>query len=176
MVSEYLPGRNLACCLLFYHGEIVKAICAERISYFMSHLVPSGVTGNTSEGRVFFSNELVATAESAVRLVAEKTGETMNGIVTVDLKEADSGDPLVTEVNLRHVAFTSAFTQAGANMAEAHLLATLGMVEAIDKEPPQINSKNRFFRDIDGLPVFVNQFVVTPVGECSPAKIETSAL
>jgi len=78
---------------------------------------------------------------------------------------------LVTEINLRHVAITSAFAQAGANMAEAHLLATLGMVEAIDKEPPRINNKNRFFRDIDGVPVFINEFTVTPVGECFPKQI-----
>src|SRR5690606_9358170 len=46
--SEYLPGRNLACKMLYWNGELVRAACGERVYYIMSKVAPSGITGNTS--------------------------------------------------------------------------------------------------------------------------------
>ena len=45
MVAEHLPGRNIACCLLFHQDELLKAGCYERLEYFMGRLAVSGVTG-----------------------------------------------------------------------------------------------------------------------------------
>ncbi len=152
MASEFLPGRNLACCLLFDDNELVKWACAERLTYFGGHLVLSGITGNTSKGRLVNDDRARTAAEKCLRLLARATGERLEGLFTVDLREDNRGRPLVTEVNLRHVAFTSAFAQAGVNMAEAQLLATLGLGHRISREEVLFPDNNLFLRDIDGLP------------------------
>jgi carbamoyl-phosphate synthase large subunit len=152
MASEFLPGRNFACCLLFQNDELLKFVSAERLQYFASHLVLSGITGNTCKGRLINDERVVSTAEKALRTLAERTGETLNGLFTVDLRENNRRVPLVTEINLRHVAFTSIFSDAGVNMAEAQLLATIGSQEKIDRREVAFDRENLFLRDIDGLP------------------------
>src|SRR5262249_290729 len=52
MVAEHLPGRNIACTLLFHEDEVLKVGCYERLEYFMGHLAVSGVTGNINRGRL----------------------------------------------------------------------------------------------------------------------------
>jgi hypothetical protein len=52
MASEFLPGRNLACLLLFHAGRLIKLGCYERLVYFMGHTALSGVTGNIAQGRL----------------------------------------------------------------------------------------------------------------------------
>ncbi len=42
MVAGYLPGRNLACCLLFADDELLKVALYERLDYFQGHLVMPG--------------------------------------------------------------------------------------------------------------------------------------
>ena len=49
MLSEFLPGRNLACFTLFSNGRLVKYGVAERIEYVMGKVAVSGITGNTSQ-------------------------------------------------------------------------------------------------------------------------------
>ena len=45
MLSEYLPKEF--CSMYSYHeGEMLAHACYERLSYFMGHLVPSGISGN----------------------------------------------------------------------------------------------------------------------------------
>lgn len=158
MASEYLPGRNLACCMLFYDDELLKFVCAERLEYFASHLVLSGITGNTCKGRLINDERVCAIAEKCVRMVAQKTGEPLRGLLTVDLRENRDGIPLVTEINLRHVAFTSAFAAGGANMAEAQLFATLGLSNKIASKEVRFPPGNLFLRDIDGLPLWVENW------------------
>ena len=123
MLAEHLPGRNIACTLLFHEDELLKAGCYERLEYFMGHLAPSGITGNINRGRLVNDGRARALAEQTVRLVAEAAGERAHGLLTVDLREDRTGALKVTEVNVRHVAATSALAAGGANMAEAQLLA-----------------------------------------------------
>ena len=126
MVAEHLPGRNIAASLLFQDDELLKAGCYERLEYFMGHLAVSGVTGNINRGRLINDERARTLAEQAVRLVAGLTGEPAHGLLTVDLREDRTGALKVTEINVRHVAATSALADGGANMAEAQVLATLG--------------------------------------------------
>jgi carbamoyl-phosphate synthase large subunit len=124
--------------------------------YFMSCLVPSGVSGNTCEGRVFFDNRIMAKTERAVRIVVDTAGEMMTEIVTVDMAEDENQRVYITEINLRHVAFTSAFSEAGVNMVDAHLLATFSNADAIIAMPQRtICATDLFYRDIDGISVYV---------------------
>lgn len=164
MISKYLPGRNLACCLLFVNGKQIQAICAERLIYFMSHLVISGVSGNTCKGKVFYDESIIDFSERAVRLVFEQVDKTPHGLFTVDLKESADGKPFVTEINLRHIAITSSFADAGANMAEAQLLTALGRENEISFNKDKVKS-GYFFRDIDGTPRFSKKEPELKIGQ-----------
>lgn len=108
---------------------------------------------------------LVSTAKSAIARILAESGETMRGLVAVDFRESTDGRPMITEINLRHVAATYAFAAAGFNLAEAHLLVTLGKgAELGDKEamyPPQ----NVIFRDIDGIPIWLDTYTKLAIGE-----------
>ncbi len=164
MASEYLPGQNFACCMLFQDNELLKFVCAERIKYFAGHLFLSGISGNTCEGRLINDTRVRAVAEECVRLIARNTGEPLTGLFTVDMRENQAGAPLVTEINLRHVAFTSAFAAGGANMAEAQLLATMGLNDKIDRKEVRFPPDNLFLRDIDGPPLWVEKWQDPQVG------------
>ena len=43
----------------------------------------------------------------------EKSNAAKHGFYTVDFKEDEKGDAFITEVNVRHVAFTQCFAAAG---------------------------------------------------------------
>ena len=165
MVAEHLPGRNIACTLLFHEDELLKAGCYERLEYFMGHLAPSGVTGNINRGRLINDERARALAEQAVRFVGGLTGEPAHGLLTVDLREDRTGALKVTEINVRHVAATSALAAGGANMAEAQVLATLGRLDEIGEPVPHFPDDNVILRDIDGAPLWLTGYRELAVGE-----------
>jgi hypothetical protein len=172
MVAEHLPGRNVACTLLFRDGELLKAGCYERLEYFMGHLAASGVTGNINRGRLVNDERARTLAEQAVRLVAELAGETAHGLLTIDAREDAAGALKVTEINVRHVAATSALAAGGANLAEAQLLATLGRVDEIGEVVPRFPEDNAILRDIDGEPLWLEGYREPAVGEHAPGRPE----
>ena len=165
MVAEHLPGRNIACTVLFSGDELLKAGCYERLEYFMGHLAVSGVTGNINRGRLLNDERARNLAEQAVRFVAGLTGEQAHGLLTVDLREDRTGALKVTEINVRHVAATSALADGGANMAEAQVLATLGRLDEIGETVPHFPDDNVILRDIDGAPLLLTGYRELAVGE-----------
>jgi hypothetical protein len=165
MVAEHLPGRNIACSLLFHEDELLKTASYERLEYFMGHLAVSGVTGNINRGRLLNDERARVLAEQAVRFVAGLTGEPAHGLLTVDLREDRTGALKVTEINVRHVAATSALADGGANMAEAQVLATLGRLDEIGETVPRFPDDNVILRDIDGAPLLLTGYRELAVGE-----------
>jgi carbamoyl-phosphate synthase large subunit len=165
MLSEYLPGRNFACQLLYYHGELEKIGTYERLDYFMANNVLSGVSGNISRGRLTRNEKVSRAAQEAVSRICSQTGEVMHGIVTVDLKEDVQGAAKITEINLRHVACTSAFASAGNNFAEAHVFATLERSDMFGAFEPTYPPENLILRDIDGPPQWVPRLAVPAEGQ-----------
>lgn len=165
MLAEFLPGRNLACFLSYNNGELIQYGVAERIDYLMGKVAVSGITGNTSYGRLLNDKTVFDIALKGVNKILEKTGETMHGLVVVDLKENSEGVPMITEVNLRHVAFTSTFANAGLNFAEAQLLCMLGRENEIPVRGTKVFSENNaMLRDVDGLPIYVEDFHMPKLG------------
>ena len=158
LASEFLPGRNLACKLLYYNGELQRAACAERVNYIMSKVSPSGITGNTSFGRLLNEPTLVELAKKAMNELFEFSGSKKHGFFTVDFKEDKNSNPLITEINVRHVAFTQCFAAAGANFAEDTLRLLLS--------DPTFDSTYKmysfekgliFLRDVDSLPILMKE-------------------
>ena len=158
IASTYLPGRNLACKLLYHNGELVRSACAERVDYIMAKVAPSGITGNTSYGRLLNEPELVNSAAKAMELIFESTGAPKHGFFTADFKEDTNGKPYITEINVRMVAFNFSFAQGGANFSE-DILRLINNDKSFDRtykmyefEPGTI-----FLRDVDSEPILMNE-------------------
>lgn len=176
MLSAYLPGRNLACLFVYRHGRLVKYGAYERLDYFMGRTTVSGVSGNISVGRLLDEPAPREVADAALQRLAAATGETLDGALTVDLRETADGIPQVTEVNLRPVAAASAFAGVpGGNIAEALLLATVGRLDLAGAVTVPVPPANRILRDIDGLPLFVPEFRLPAEGEFLTSKSQRRA-
>lgn len=158
LATEYLPGRNMACKLLYFDGELKRTACAERVHYIMAKVAPSGITGNTSFGRLINEPGLVKISEETLETIASGLGTVLNGIFTVDFKEDAADNPKITEINIRHVAFTSSIAAGGANLPldtlEAMFLENRSAMKRIDYtyDEPLI-----FLRDVDSLPIVMRE-------------------
>jgi carbamoyl-phosphate synthase large subunit len=158
IASEFLPGRNMACKLLYFNGKMLKAACAERVNYIMAKVAPSGITGNTSFGRLLNEPGLIKISIDAIESIASKLGTSLNGIFTLDYKEDILGIPKITEINIRHVAFTSSLAAGGANLP-------LDTLKAMFLEDPKemetthyhFDEKQIFLRDVDGHPIVMQE-------------------
>lgn len=171
-LSEFLPGSNYGCFCLFKNGKLVKMCQAERIEYIMAKVAISGITGNTSKGRLLNDDNIKKVALDVISRLCAQTGEVMNGLVVVDMKCNASGYPVATEINLRHVAFSSMFASAGFNVSEFQLLLALGRESEISPEiEKQYPEGNLMLRDVDGEPIYVEKPRNMQVGECVSRKM-----
>lgn len=166
MLSEFLPGRNFACFLLYDNGKLVKYGVAERMDYLMAKVAVSKITGNTSRGRLLNYPEAHDVARKAVEAVIAQTRETMNGLVVVDMKEDGNSNPKVTEINIRHIALTSTFANAGLNFSETQMLILTEQRESIpDGQTMAFPDDNVMLRDVDGLPIYMEHFPKIEIGK-----------
>jgi len=154
IATEYLPGRNMACKMLYFDGELKRTACAERVKYIMAKIAPSGVTGNTSFGRLINEPELVQLSEQALESISFELGTELNGIFTVDFKEDGKGNPKITEINIRHVAFTSSLAAGGANIPIDTLNAMFsGNGSSMKRVDYTYDEPLIFLRDVDSEPI-----------------------
>jgi carbamoyl-phosphate synthase large subunit len=158
LASEFLPGRNLGCKMLYHNGELLRSALAERVQYIMTKVAPSGITGNSSFGRLLNDPKVTAVASKALDIMFDVTKSPKHGFFTVDLKENENGVPMVTEVNVRFVAFTQCYAAGGANLAE-DLIRVLDNDPSFDRnfklyefEPGLI-----FLRDVDEIPIIMHE-------------------
>ena len=158
LASEFLPGRNLGCKLLYSNGKLLRCAVAERVLYIMSKVAPSGITGNTCFGRLVNSPEAFNVASQAMDIMFEKTNARKHGFFTVDMKEDINGKPFVTEVNIRFVAFTQAYASGGANLPE-------DLIRVLDNDPLfdprfklyEFEPDLIFLRDVDEQPIIMKE-------------------
>jgi carbamoyl-phosphate synthase large subunit len=158
LASQFLSGRNLACKMLYYQGKLLRAACGERVNYIMAKVAPSGITGNTSFGRLLNEPKLVEVAIKAMDFLFAYSNAARHGFYTVDFKEDENGKPYITEINVRHVAFTQCFAAAGANFAE-------DTIRLLDEDPAydknfkmyEFEVGQIFLRDVDALPILMKE-------------------
>ncbi len=158
LASKYLPGRNLACKLLYWKGKLLRSACGERVNYIMAKVAPSGITGNTSFGRLLNEPHLVDLSVKAMDRLFEYTQAPRHGFFTVDFKEDEKGNPFITEINVRHVAFTQCFAAAGANFAED----TIGLLAddadfSFEYKMYEFEPGTIFLRDVDERPIIMKE-------------------
>jgi hypothetical protein len=171
IASDFLSGRNLACKFLYFDGKLLRSAVGERVDYIMAKISPSGITGNTSYGRLLNDPKVFELAHKAIEIMFEQTGADRHGFFTVDLKEDGNGKPFITEINVRHVAFTSAFAIGGANFCE-DTIRLLDEDEAFDRQFKlyEFEKDLIFLREVDALPIVMKETeLITDV--LAPKKI-----
>jgi len=158
LASKFLVGRNLACKLLYWNRQLVRAASGERVNYIMSKIAPSGITGNTSFGRLLNEEKLVKVASEAMAFLFKQMNIEPHGFFTVDLKEDENGIPFITEINVRHVAFTQCFAAAGANFPE-DTIRLLNNDITFDKSYKMYEFEKDliFLRDVDAMPILMKE-------------------
>ena len=156
--STFLPGRNLACKLLFNEGKLLRAASGERVNYIMSKVAPSGITGNTSFGRLLNEPKLVELSEKALRIVEKNAGKKLHGFFTADFKEDEKGKPFLTEINVRMVAFNMSFAAGGANFSE-DIVNLLLNPDTFDQDYRMYEFEKDliFLRDVDAEPILMKE-------------------
>ncbi|MCM5663430.1 ATP-grasp domain-containing protein [Galbibacter mesophilus] len=158
IASSFLPGRNLACKLLYKDGKLLRAACAERVNYIMSKVAPSGITGNTSFGRLLNEPKLIEKSDEALRYLTQKTNTKLNGFFTADFKEDKNGTPFITEINVRMVAFNLSFAAGGANFSQ-DIVDLLSEKSNFDFQYKMYESEKDliFLRDVDADPILMKE-------------------
>ena len=158
IASTFLPGRNLAVKLLYHKGDLLRSASAERVNYIMSKVAPSGITGNTSFGRLLNEPELVERATQAMDILFEKLNVKKHGFFTADFKEDESGKPYITEINVRMVAFNLSFAAAGANFTKdiVDLLMQNQNIN-LDYKMYEFEPHTIFLRDVDAEPKLMKE-------------------
>ena len=117
-VSEFLTGRHLANQMLYYNGEYVKGAALECVDYVMANTAPSHVTGNTHFGRFLNEKQINQFCDECIKYLEKKLGVNANGILSFDLKEDKKGELKVTEINIRHMAYTGVMAHVGFDLIE----------------------------------------------------------
>lgn len=148
IASNFLPGRNYACKLLYIEGNLLMSASAERIEYLLANASPTKISGMCSRGKLINNPDLVSRSISAIELIYNKFKKQPHGMFTIDFKESSSILPLITEINIRHVSFTNAFSIAGANFPaltiDAHFYKT--ETNYVDYK---FEDENYFIRGVD---------------------------
>jgi carbamoyl-phosphate synthase large subunit len=165
LASTFLPGRNLACKMLYWNGKLLRTACGERVNYIMAKVAPSGITGNTSFGRLLNEPKLTELASMAMDKLFEASGAPKHGFFTMDFKEDPNGKPYITEVNVRHVAFSQCFAAGGANFAEDTLRLLNGdSTFDMNYHMYEFEKDLIFLRDVDILPIMMKESDLLSLG------------
>lgn len=153
-LSEYLPGRDFCVQMLWDKGSLVLAKMAERITYFDTGS-PSGVSSMPTLARTVFEQRLLDCCSRAVRVIDTAA----SGVFFADIKESESGEPCITEINAgRFATMTNIHDLVGKyNMAVTYVRLGLGkrvsirdasdfakdyyLVRSIDTEPKVVSAR-----------------------------------
>lgn len=156
-VSEFLTGRHLANQMLYYNGEYVKGAALECVEYVMANTSPSHVTGNTHFGRFLNEDSINQFCDECIRYLEKKLNIKAHGILSFDLKEDKNGNMKVTEINIRHMAYTGVMADVGFDLIEDTIrILEDGSCDNVKREPFFHYKKPYvFLRDVDIEPIIL---------------------
>lgn len=122
-LSEYLPGRDYCVQCLWHKGRLVLAKMAQRITYLDTGS-PSGRSSMPALAKTAHDPYVIDVCARAIRAVDDNA----SGVLFVDLKESEKGDPCITEINAgRFATMTNIHDLAGKhNMALTYVRLALG--------------------------------------------------
>ena len=156
-VSEFLSGRHLANQMLYYNGEYVKGAALECVQYVMANAAPSRVTGNTHFGRFLNEDRINEFCDRCIKYLEKKLNVNAHGILSFDLKEDAGGNLKVTEVNIRHMAYTGVMAHVGFDLIEDTIrIMEDGSCANVKRDPFHHYEKPYIFlRDVDTEPIIL---------------------
>ena len=156
-VSEFLTGRHLANQMLYYNGEYVKGAALECVEYVMANTAPSRVTGNTHFGRFLNDDSINEFCDRCIKYIEKKLDICAHGILSFDLKEDKDGNIKVTEVNIRHMAYTGVMAEIGFDLIEDTIkIMENGNCDSVERAPFYHYDKPYIFlRDVDVEPIIL---------------------
>ena len=154
-VSEFLTGRHLANQMLYYNGEYVRGAALECAEYVMANTAPSHVTGNTHFGRFLNEDAINTFCDNCIKYLEKKLNVPAHGILSFDLKEDKNGQLKVTEINIRHMAYTGVMAEVGFDLIEDTIQIMLdGNCDNVERAPCYHYDKPYvFLRDVDVEPI-----------------------
>ena len=156
-VSEFLPGKHLANQMLYLEGELQLNAGLECVEYVMADIAPSRVTGNTSFGRLIYDERLLSFCEEVIDFIVEKLSAPAHGVYSFDLKLDSSGTPKVTEINVRHMAYTGILAKCGADFVNATVDYLRSGVVRDEPVRHRYASDFVFLRDVDIEPLVLSE-------------------
>lgn len=156
-VSEFLEGRHLANQMLYYNGEYVKGASLECAEYVMANTAPSHVTGNTHFGRFLNEDRINRFCDECIKYLECKLSLPAHGILSFDLKEDKEGNLKVTEVNIRHMAYTGVMAHAGFDLIEDTIrILEDGNCDGVKRDQfHHFEKPYVFLRDVDVEPIIL---------------------
>ena len=154
-VSEFLTGRHLANQMLYYNNEYVKGAALECAEYVMANAAPSHVTGNTHFARFLNEDRINKFCDDCIKYLCDKLQVPAHGILSFDLKEDKDGNLKVTEVNIRHMAYTGVMARVGFDLIEDTIrIMEDGNCDKVKRDPFHHYDKPYvFLRDVDVEPI-----------------------
>lgn len=174
-VSEFLTGRHLANEMLYYDGEYIKGAALECVEYVMANTAPSHVTGNTHFGRFLNEDDINEFCDRCVKYLEKKLGVPAHGILSFDLKEDKDGNLKVTEVNIRHMAYTGVMAQVGFDLIEDTIrIHEDGNADNVKRDQFHHYEKPYvFLRDVDVEPIVLESEEIfdNPVHVCGGTEL-----
>jgi carbamoyl-phosphate synthase large subunit len=152
-LSEYLPGRDYCVQMLWHQGRLVLAKMAERITYLDTGS-PSGRSSMPALAKTVHDPYIIDVCARAVRALDARA----SGVLFVDLKENEKGDPCITEINAgRFATMTNIHDLTGKhNMALTYVRLALGEKVAI---PHAYDHAEGYYlvRSVDTLPAVLRK-------------------
>src|SRR5690554_1568993 len=156
-VSEFLPGKHLANQMMYIDGKCVKNAGLECVEYVMADIALSKVTGNTSYGKLINNDKLLEFCEESMEFLSQKLNVKPHGVFSFDLKLDKAGNFKITEINIRHMAYTSVMADAGFDLLEDTIKYLSNNKQLIDKDTRfKFSNKNMFLRNVDIEPIVLN--------------------
>jgi hypothetical protein len=154
-VSEFLTGRHLATQMLYFNDEYIKGASLECAEYVMASIAPSKVTGNTSFGRFLNEDDILEFCDDCVKFICKKLNLKAHGVLSFDLKEDSEGNFKVTEINIRHMAYTGVMASVGFDlMADTIQILKDSNAVNIERQPLfRYDKPYIFLRDVDTEPI-----------------------
>lgn len=156
-VSEFLTGRHLANQMLYIDGRCIKNAGLHCAEYVMADVAPSKVTGNTSYGLFINEPDLLDFCEIVMSHIQQVTGIKAHGVYSFDLKEDAYGNLKVTEINIRHMAYTGIMAQAGFDLTGDTMLFLEGKASQISEGRFSFPQEYVFLRDVDIEPILTTR-------------------
>jgi biotin carboxylase len=154
-VSEFLTGRHLANQMLYINGECIKNAGLHCAEYVMADIAPSKVTGNTSYGLFINEEPLLKFCEEVIDYIKDQLKVLPHGVFSFDLKEDGEGDLKVTEINIRHMAYTGLMAEVGFDLIGDTVKYLMNDSDAINTGRYQFDSDYIFLRDVDVEPILM---------------------